>query len=161
MKAVPQHQIGLPGGAGNLCRAAPITNSELEIDSHPNVNRLSGGTVSVRQHERCHFDLSRVERGDPKAAQQLLALVYDELRRLAASKWPSKIPARRSTQRHWYTKRGLDWWVLRIPRFNDRTHFFRAAAEGDAPHSHDRARRGNKHNVMAGAINAWTSPDSI
>ena len=30
--------------------------------------------------------LSAIERGDPKAADQLLPLVYDELRRLAASR---------------------------------------------------------------------------
>ena len=30
--------------------------------------------------------LSAIEQGDPKAAEQLLPLVYDELRRLAAQK---------------------------------------------------------------------------
>ena len=33
--------------------------------------------------------LSAIEQGDPDAAEQLLPLVYDELRRLAAEKMPA------------------------------------------------------------------------
>ena len=33
--------------------------------------------------------LSAIEQGDPTAAEQLLPLVYDELRRLAAKKQPA------------------------------------------------------------------------
>jgi DNA-directed RNA polymerase specialized sigma24 family protein len=36
--------------------------------------------------------LSSPERGDPKAAEQLLPLVYDELRRLAARKLARESP---------------------------------------------------------------------
>ena len=36
--------------------------------------------------------LSAIERGDPHAAQQLLPLVYDELRRLAAQKLAQEKP---------------------------------------------------------------------
>jgi RNA polymerase sigma factor (TIGR02999 family) len=36
--------------------------------------------------------LSAIERGDPKAAEQLLPLVYDELRRLAASRMAHEAP---------------------------------------------------------------------
>src|SRR5438876_6167854 len=36
--------------------------------------------------------LAAVERGEPKAADELLALVYDELRRLAASKMAREAP---------------------------------------------------------------------
>ena len=35
--------------------------------------------------------LSAIEQGDPKAAEQLLPLVYDELRRLAAQKLAREI----------------------------------------------------------------------
>ena len=36
--------------------------------------------------------LSQIEQGDPKAAEQLLPLVYDELRRLAAAKLANEKP---------------------------------------------------------------------
>jgi RNA polymerase sigma factor (TIGR02999 family) len=36
--------------------------------------------------------LDRVQAGDPKAAQDLLPLVYDELRKLAASKLAHEAP---------------------------------------------------------------------
>jgi plasmid stabilization system protein ParE len=36
--------------------------------------------------------LSQIEDGDPAAAEQLLALVYDELRRLAARKLDGRLP---------------------------------------------------------------------
>ena len=38
--------------------------------------------------------LSRIDQGDPHAAEQLLSLVYDELRKLAAQK-PESTPLRR------------------------------------------------------------------
>lgn len=37
-------------------------------------------------------DLSAIEQGDPHAAEQLLPLVYDELRRLAAEKVAQERP---------------------------------------------------------------------
>ena len=39
--------------------------------------------------------LSAIEPGDPKAADELLPLVYDELRRLAADDWLAKSPGKR------------------------------------------------------------------
>jgi DNA-directed RNA polymerase specialized sigma24 family protein len=36
--------------------------------------------------------LSAIERGDPRAAEQLLPLVYDELRRLAAQRLAQEKP---------------------------------------------------------------------
>ena len=38
--------------------------------------------------------LESIERGDPKAADELLPLVYGELRKLAASKMSSEAPNR-------------------------------------------------------------------
>src|SRR5262249_913068 len=73
--------------------------------------------------------LAGVERGDPKAADQLLVVVYDELRRLAAYKM-----ARESlSQTLQPTALVHEAWLRlvgnRNPTFNDRTHFFRAASE--------------------------------
>ena len=42
--------------------------------------------------------LSDIEQGDPSAADQLLPLVYDELRKLAASKLAAEAPGQ--TLRH-------------------------------------------------------------
>jgi hypothetical protein len=36
--------------------------------------------------------LSAIEQGEPHAAEQLLPLVYDELRKLAAQTWPTATP---------------------------------------------------------------------
>ena len=41
--------------------------------------------------------LSAIEQADPKAAQQLLPLVYDELRKLAAQKLAHEVPGRCET----------------------------------------------------------------
>jgi RNA polymerase sigma factor (TIGR02999 family) len=74
--------------------------------------------------------LSAIEQGDPRAAEQLLAVVYDELRRLAAQKLAHEKPGQtldptslvheaylrlfgNSTQQHW----------------QNRKHFFGSAAE--------------------------------
>jgi len=43
--------------------------------------------------------LEAIERGDPAAAQDLLPLVYDELRRLAAHKMAHEPPGRPSNHR--------------------------------------------------------------
>ena len=42
-------------------------------------------------HDVTHI-LSRIESGDPSAAEQLLPLVYEELRKLAASKLAQEKP---------------------------------------------------------------------
>ena len=46
--------------------------------------------------------LSAIEGGDPHAAEQLLPLVYEELRRLAAAR---RNRAKRSTRRPWFIHR--------------------------------------------------------
>jgi hypothetical protein len=43
--------------------------------------------------------LAAIEEGDPNAAEQLLPLVYEELRRLAAQRLAREKPARRSSPR--------------------------------------------------------------
>jgi len=59
--------------------------------------------------------LSDIERGDPKAAEQLLPLVYDELRALAAQKLVSEKPGS-DAPGHNMAPRGLHearrgcWW---------------------------------------------------
>jgi RNA polymerase sigma factor (TIGR02999 family) len=86
--------------------------------------------------------LSAIEQGDPHAAEQLLPLVYDELRRLAAEKMAQERPGQTlqatalvheaylrlvgaGDERHW----------------DDRRHFFAAAAEAMRRILIDGARR--------------------
>jgi len=48
--------------------------------------------------------LSAIEQGDPSAGAQLLPLVYDELRKLAAQKLAQEKPGRRCRRPPWFTK---------------------------------------------------------
>ena len=55
--------------------------------------------------------LTAIENGDRQAAEQLLPLVYAELRRLAARVRTSRL-VRRSRPQPWYTRRICGWSVL-------------------------------------------------
>jgi RNA polymerase sigma factor (TIGR02999 family) len=85
--------------------------------------------------------LAAVERGDPKAAEELLVLVYDELRRLAAFKMAQESPGQTLQP----TALVHEAWLRLVGgeryTFNDRTHFFRTAAEAMRRILIDRARR--------------------
>src|SRR5215213_1457509 len=74
--------------------------------------------------------LSAIEQGDPSAAEQLLPLVYDELRRLAAQKLAQEAPGQTlqaTALVHEAYLRLVD--VEQAQHFNSRGHFFAAAAE--------------------------------
>jgi RNA polymerase sigma factor (TIGR02999 family) len=74
--------------------------------------------------------LSAIEQGDPHAAEQLLPLVYDELRRLAAQKLAQEKPGQTlqaTALVHEAYLRLVD--VDRVQHWNSRGHFFAAAAE--------------------------------
>ena len=85
--------------------------------------------------------LAAVERGEPKASEQLLALVYDELRRLAAFKMAQQDPGQTLQPTALVHEAWLRLVGSQNPPFNDRTHFFRAAAEAMRHILIDRARR--------------------
>jgi RNA polymerase sigma factor (TIGR02999 family) len=74
--------------------------------------------------------LSEIERGDPLAAERLLPLVYDELRRLAAAKMAHERPGQTlqaTALVHEAYLRLMDGEPQRP--WNGRGHFFAAAAE--------------------------------
>ena len=74
--------------------------------------------------------LSAIEQGDPSAAEQLLPLVYDELRRLAAHKMAQERldhTLQATALVHEAYLRLVD--VDRVQQWNSRGHFFAAAAE--------------------------------
>jgi RNA polymerase sigma factor (TIGR02999 family) len=85
--------------------------------------------------------LSQIEQGDPSAAEQLLPLVYDELRKLAAQKMAAENPD------HTLQATGLVHEAyLRLAggqtceSYRDRGHFFAAAATAMRRILVDRAR---------------------
>ena len=74
--------------------------------------------------------LSAIEQGDPHAAEQLLPLVYEELRNLAAQKLAREKPGQTlqaTALVHEAYLRLVD--VETAQRWNSRGHFFAAAAE--------------------------------
>src|SRR5262245_63425000 len=85
--------------------------------------------------------LSAMDPRDPKGANELLALVYDELRRLAAAKMAQQPPG----QTLQATALVHEAWVKLVgsssTNWRDRQHFFRAAAEAMRQILIDRARR--------------------
>jgi RNA polymerase sigma factor (TIGR02999 family) len=88
--------------------------------------------------------LSQIDAGDPSAAEQLLPLVYDELRKLAAAKLAHEKPG----QTLQATALVHEAYLRLIGpadanRWRDRGHFFSAAAEAMRRILVDQARRKN------------------
>jgi RNA polymerase sigma factor (TIGR02999 family) len=85
--------------------------------------------------------LEWIEHGDPKAAEELLPLVYDELRRLASHKMAKENPgqtlqATALVHEAWLRLVGTEAQIS----WNGRRHFFGAAAEAMRRILVDRAR---------------------
>jgi RNA polymerase sigma factor (TIGR02999 family) len=90
--------------------------------------------------------LSAIEQGDPKAAEQLLPLVYEELRRLAARKLAQEKPG----QTLQATALVHEAYLRLVgsgegPGWDSRGHFFAAAAEAMRRILVERARRRGRH----------------
>ena len=86
--------------------------------------------------------LSQIEQGDPKAAERLLPLVYEELRKLAAAKLANEKPGQTlqaTALVHDAYIRLVD--VEKAQHWNSRGHFFAAAAEAMRRILVDQARR--------------------
>jgi RNA polymerase sigma factor (TIGR02999 family) len=74
--------------------------------------------------------LSAIEQGDPHAAGQLLPLIYDELRKLAAQKMAQEAPGQTleaTALVHEAYLRLVD--TEKVQHWNSRGHFYAAAAE--------------------------------
>lgn len=85
--------------------------------------------------------LTAVEQGDPKAAESLLVLVYEELRRLAAGRMAREAPGQTIQATELVHEAWLRLVVATNPNFENRAHFFSAAAEAMRRILIDRARR--------------------
>jgi RNA polymerase sigma factor (TIGR02999 family) len=85
--------------------------------------------------------LTAVERGEANAADRLLVLVYGELRKLAASKMAREAPGQTLQPTELVHEAWLRLAGTKNPRFENRAHFFSAAAEAMRRILIDRARR--------------------
>lgn len=85
--------------------------------------------------------LSRLEQGDAKAADELLPLVYDELRRLAANKMAREAPGQTLQATALVHEAWLRLGGDETPGFRNRAHYFGAAAEAMRRILIERARR--------------------
>jgi RNA polymerase sigma factor (TIGR02999 family) len=86
--------------------------------------------------------LSAIEQGDPHAARQLLPLIYDELRSLAAHRLAHEAPGQTLQPTALVHEAYLRLvGPAEERRWNDRRHFFAAAAEAMRHILVDRARR--------------------
>ena len=85
--------------------------------------------------------LHAIERGDPKAASELLPVVYDELRKLATQRMANEAPGQTLQP----TALVHEAWIRLVgdedPKFANRAHFFAAAAEAMRRILIDKARR--------------------
>ena len=95
--------------------------------------------------------LSAIEQGDAQASEQLLPLVYDELRKLAAQKMAQEKPGQTlqaTALVHEAYIRLVD--VQKAQHWDSRGHFFAAAAEAMRRILVENARR--KRSLQAGGI---------
>src|SRR6187431_156473 len=103
--------------------------------------------------------LDAFEKGEPRAAGELLSLVYEELRRLAAFKMAQEAPGQTLQATALVHEAWLRLVGGQTPTFKDRTHFFRAAAEAMRRILIDRARR--KHTERHGGGYARVEFDGL
>ena len=118
--------------------------------------------------------LSAIEQGDPHAAEQLLPLVYDELRKLAAQKLAQEAPGltlQATALVHEAYLRLVD--VEKVQNWDSRGHFFAAAAEAmrriliDNARGKQRRKRGgdrkrlNLESIDLACAGAAAQPDEL
>jgi RNA polymerase sigma factor (TIGR02999 family) len=84
--------------------------------------------IGVGMHDVTRI-LNAIERGEPRAAEQLLPLVYDELRHLAANKLAHEIPGHTLQATALVHEAWLRLGGAEGQSWNSRNHFFKAAAE--------------------------------
>src|SRR5207247_3411200 len=104
--------------------------------------------------------LSAIEQGDPSAAEQLLPLVYDELRQLAAQKLAQEKPGQTlqaTALVHEAYLRLVD--VDKAQHWDSGRHFFAAAAEAMRRILVEDARR--KRSVKHGGGHARVALDEV
>jgi RNA polymerase sigma factor (TIGR02999 family) len=121
---------------------------------------MLGGVADVKQI------LSAIEAGDPRAAEELLPLVYDELRKLAAAHLADEKPGQTlqpTALVHAAYLRLID--TEKAQHWKSRGHFFAAAAEAmrrilvEQARKRKRRKRGGDRRRVALADIAASAPD--
>jgi RNA polymerase sigma factor (TIGR02999 family) len=113
--------------------------------------------------------LSAIEQGDPQAAEQLLPLVYDELRKLAAQKLAHERPGQTLQATALVHEAYLR--LVRAEKtegWDSRGHFLAAAAEAmrrilvdHARHHHAQKRGGNQQRIALPELAEASAADAI
>ena len=85
--------------------------------------------------------LQRAEQGDPQAADELLVVLYDELRKLASQKLAREAPGQTLQATALVHEAWLRLGGDKQPAWENRAHFFAAAAESMRRILVDRSRR--------------------
>src|SRR5262249_34874504 len=122
---LPQGPAGSPAQTCRTRRAAAGPARNPGEDAAPGPSRL--GVPPMSEVTRI---LSALEQGDPSAAEQLLPLVYEELRQLAAQKLAHEKPGQTlqaTALVHEAYLRLVD--TEKVQHWNSQGHFFAAAAE--------------------------------
>jgi RNA polymerase sigma factor (TIGR02999 family) len=104
--------------------------------------------------------LSAIEHGEPHAAEQLLPLVYEELRKLAAQRLSQEKPGQTlqaTALVHEAYLRLVD--VDQVQQWNSRGHFYAAAAEAMRRILVDQARRKQADNYGGGRLRVDLAED--
>src|SRR5262245_61773480 len=140
MKQIEQLTIAEPDGL------YPESYESMIVARH--VDKLCSASSRRDNMSDATVMLAAIKAGDSKAAEELLVLVYDELRRLAASKLAHEAPGQTLQPTALVHEAWLRLVGERTPSFNDREHFFRASAEAMRRILIDRARR--KHTARHG-----------
>ena len=112
--------------------------------------------------------LSQIESGDPNAAEQLLPLVYDELRNLAAAKLAHEKPGQTLVGTALVHEAYLRLiGTTETPNWNSRGHFFAAAGEAmrrilveSARRKQQAGRGGNRQRVELDAVHVASEAPS-
>lgn len=124
-------------------KALPLLNLVEEFTEGQITAIIFGMTImnTMSEATEATIVLQGPATGEPQAAEQLLVLIYDELRRLAASKLDQEAPGQTLQP----TALVHEAWLRLVgdqnPSFKDRKHFFCAAAEAMRHILIDRARR--------------------
>jgi RNA polymerase sigma factor (sigma-70 family) len=138
-------------------KGAPLTRATVSEEAPPALRELASSLMLWSMSEATRI-LDAAARGDPQAAAQLLPLVYDELRRLAAARLAREQPGQTLDA----TALVHEAWLRLVQsplapsggegsgvrggegaQFANRRHFFAAAAEAMRRILVDRARERN------------------
>src|SRR5262245_39961896 len=120
---------------------AAVTDAEPRSGTGDRLSARGGDLCAPPMKEITRI-LNTIEQGDPRAADRLLPLVYDELRQLAAHKFAQEAPGQTlqaTALFHEAYLRLVD--VEEAQRWTSRGHFFAAAAEAMRRILIDNARR--------------------